>query len=201
LPAAAYSPAADLLRLLDRLGLQRAHLVGNSMGGTLALDFTLLHPQRVDRLVIVASGPAGAPVPEEARQSVVRVFDAAKTRGTRAAAEMWLQHPMVAVASRDPGARGLLRKMIFHNHGVFLMEHWPSERLEPAAFGLLGDVKAPTLVIAGDQDTALVRSIADAAARGIPGARLEVLAGADHLPQMVKPVEFNALVRAFLLGR
>ncbi len=197
-PQKAYSPVDDLRRLLDRVGAPRAHLVGNSMGGTLAVDFAILKPDRVGRLVVVASGANGFPVPPEAVAKMMEVFETAQKQGTKAAAEMWLKNPMVKVASRDPRTRDLLRTMIVDNREVFLMEHWPDEPLDPKASARLADIKAPTLVILGDEDIDLVNAHGKATAQGIPGARLEVVGGADHLPQMEKPAEVDALLRDFL---
>lgn len=203
-PEKAYSPVADLLRLLDRLGARTAHLVGNSMGGTVAIDFAILHPERLGKLVVVASGANGFPIPPEATakiQEVLEAFRVAREKGTQPAAELWLENPMVAVASRDPHARDLLRTMVVDNRETFLMEYWPGEPMDPKASARLAGIHAPTLVILGDRDTDLVRSVGEATAKGIPGARLEVLAGADHLPQMEKPAEVNALIRDFLRAR
>jgi len=197
-PEKAYSPVADLLLLLDRLDAKTAHLVGNSMGGTLAIDFAILHPERVGRLVVVASGASGFPIPPEALVKTREVFRVAKEKGTKPAAELWLEHPMVAVASRQPSTRGRLRRMVVENREMFLMEHWPDEPMEPKASARLAELKVPTLLILGERDTDLVNSIGKATAQGIPGTRLGVLAGTDHLPQMEKPAEVNALLREFL---
>ena len=200
-PEKAYSPVADLLLLLDRLDAKTAHLVGNSMGGTLAIDFAILHPERVGRLVVVASGASGFPIPPEALVKTREVFRVAKEKGTKPAAELWLEHPMVAVASRQPSTRGRLRRMVVENREMFLMEHWPDEPMEPKASARLAELKVPTLLILGERDTDLVNSIGKATAQGIPGTRLGVLAGTDHLPQMEKPAEVNALLREFLGSR
>lgn len=196
-PQGPYSPVADLLRLLDALNVRRAHLVGNSMGGTLAIDFALTHPERVASLVIVASGPNGLPVPQADMDAVMKVFRAAETEGTAKSAEMWLAHPMVAVSSRRPGARELLRAMVGENRGVFMMKHWPSEELNPPAARRLGEIRAPTLVVIGGRDTEFSRRMGEEAAKGIAGARKVVMAEGDHLPQMVNPSEFNRHVLRF----
>jgi pimeloyl-ACP methyl ester carboxylesterase len=120
-PTADYAALPDLLRLLDQLGIQRAVLVGNSMGGSLALDFSLVHPERVSGLVLVASGPSGFPPSEEDRERERQVYRTAAEQGTEAAAELWLQNPMVAVTSRDAGAGPLLRRMVRENRAVWLM--------------------------------------------------------------------------------
>jgi pimeloyl-ACP methyl ester carboxylesterase len=64
----------------------------------------------------------------------------------------------------------------------------------------LGEVGVPTLVVVGDLDTPRTLEAADALAAGIPGARLEVVGGTAHLPNMERPAEFNRLVLDFLGG-
>jgi pimeloyl-ACP methyl ester carboxylesterase len=197
-PQEAYSPVGDLLQLLDYLKIEQAHLVGNSMGGGLALDFALKHPARVASLCIVASGPNGYPAPQKDVESVIAVFRAAEKEGLARAVEMWLAHPMVGVASKTPQVSQRLRAMVSENSGMFRMKYWPSEPMKPAAMQLLKEVRVPTLVIFGDRDTQLVQAAATAAAEGIPGAKRVVIRGADHLPQMVKAKEFNRVLLDFL---
>ncbi len=60
-PDQPYSPIEDLLRLMEELKIQQAHVVGNSIGGSLALDFALQYPERVNRMVLVAAGGTALP--------------------------------------------------------------------------------------------------------------------------------------------
>lgn len=195
---AVYSPVDDLRRLLDELGIERATLVGNSMGGGVALDFTLVHPERVEGLVLVASALNGFPATEADRArfagdraAIGAAFQEAGQRGPERGIDLWLQSPMVVVTSRALATRAHLRRMITENTGMFTLQHWPIEPLDLPANERLGEVRVPTLVIAGQRDTPLMRATSARAAAGIPGAKLVVIAGADHLPQMVRPVEFR----------
>jgi pimeloyl-ACP methyl ester carboxylesterase len=197
-PDSAYSPTGDLIRLLDHLSIDRAHLVGNSMGAAVALDFALLHPERTMKVVAAANGANGAPATEEDSRSVMEVFQTAATRGTDVAADLWLRHPMVAVTSSDSGTAPLLRTMVFDNRSIFRMQHWPIDSLSPPAFERMGELRVPVLFVIGDRDTEVVKRIANATAGRVPGARRAVIAGADHLPQMARPAEFNQLVLDFL---
>src|SRR5687767_1277096 len=202
-PAAtgAYSAVDDVLRLLDHLGIARAHLVGNSMGGGVALDFARVHPERTARVVVAASGANGYPVAEADVESVLSVFRAAQAEGLERAAGMWLDHPMVAVTSREAALRPRLWAMISENRGVFGMRHWPEDQLEPTTYAQLQEIQAPTLFILGDRDIQLVRLVATESAHRMPHAELRVIPGADHLPQMTHPAEFAALVLEFLAPR
>jgi 3-oxoadipate enol-lactonase len=193
----AYSPVDDLVRLLDHLGISKAHLVGNSAGGAFAIDFTVLRPERVHKLVVVGSGAGGYPYKPEDIADVVAVFDAAQKEGLDKAAEMWRNSAMIPVASRDPRTADLVWQMIRDNRRMFTIE-WPSEKMNPRAYARLGEIKVPTLFVIGERDTETVRKVAEATAARIPGAEVLRMPNADHLPQMVAPEIFNERVRAFL---
>jgi pimeloyl-ACP methyl ester carboxylesterase len=197
-PAAKYSPVSDLEMLLDHLKIDKAHLVGNSMGGYLAIDFAILKPSRVRSITVVAAGPSGLEPPKEDTERIMAVFKVAKDEGLNKATAMWIQNPMVAVTSSLPKTAPLLKTMIEDNAGIFEMRFWPFEQTDPPAVKRLNEIKVPALIIIGDKDTPGVQTAAEAAATGISGAKKVVMKDADHLPQMVNPEEFNRIVKEFL---
>lgn len=197
-PDKAYSPVADLVKVMDHLKLTRANLVGNSMGGALALDFALLHPERTGAVVAIASAAAGYPFPEEDRQRVMAVADTARAQGAAAAAALWLKHPMIGVATHHPRSSALVQQMVQDNQSFLLMDYWPEEPTTPPAFERLAGLEANVLFIVGDKDIAPVRDGAAASAARIKGAVVETIAGADHLPQMEEPDRVNKLLVDFI---
>jgi hypothetical protein len=80
MPRRPRDPSSDLLLLLDHLGVRRAHVVGLSMGGGIALDFAAAHPDRLLRLVVVSSGANGYPVPDADRNRIRAVSRGSKSR-------------------------------------------------------------------------------------------------------------------------
>jgi 3-oxoadipate enol-lactonase len=197
-PAAKYSPVSDLEILLDHLKIDKAHLVGNSMGGYLAIDFAILKPSRVRSITVVAAGPSGLELPKEDTERMMAVFKVAKDEGLNKATAMWIQNPMVAVTSSLPKTSPLLKTMIEDNAGIFEMRFWPFEQADPPAAKRLNEIKVPSLIVIGDKDTPGVQIAAEAAASGISGAKKVVMKDADHLPQMDNPDEFNRVVKDFL---
>ncbi len=197
-PDKPYSPVADLVALMEHLELKRANLVGNSMGGTLALDFALLQPNLTGAVVVVASTAGGYPVPEEDIKKVNEVLGVAKDKGTSAAIPLWLQHPMVGVASRHPTAGALLRTMVEDNQKMFLAEHWPQEPMTPPAYERLAGLNANVLFVVGDKDVASVRNGAEASAARIKKAKVVTIKDADHLPQMEHPEAVNKLLVEYI---
>jgi pimeloyl-ACP methyl ester carboxylesterase len=197
-PDKPYSPVADLVALMEHLEIKRANLVGNSMGGTLALDFALLQPNLTGAVVVVASTAGGYPVPEEDIRKVNEVLGVAKDKGTSAAVPLWLQHPMVGVASRHPTAGTLLRTMVEDNQKMFLAEHWPQEPMTPPAYERLTGLNANVLFVVGDQDVGSVRNGAEASAARIKKAKVVTIKDADHLPQMEHPEAVNKLLVEYI---
>jgi 3-oxoadipate enol-lactonase len=197
-PDKPYSPVADLVALMQHLELKRANFVGNSMGGTLALDFALLQPNLTGAVVVVASTAGGYPAPEEDIKQMNEVLGVAKDKGTSAAVPLWLQHPMVGVASRHPAAGPLLRTMVEDNQKMFLAEHWPQEPMTPPAYERLAGLNANVLFVVGDKDIASVRSGAEASAARIKKAKVVTIKDADHLPQMEHPEAVNKLLVEYI---
>jgi pimeloyl-ACP methyl ester carboxylesterase len=197
-PDQPYSPVADLVALMEHLELKRANLVGNSMGGTLALDFALLQPNLTGAVVVVASTAGGYPVSEEDIKNVNEVLGVAKDKGTSAAVPLWLRHPMVGLASRHPTAGPLLRTMVEDNQKMFLAEHWPQEPMTPPAYERLAGLNANVLFIVGDQDVASVRNGAEASAARIKKSKVVTIKDADHLPQMEHPEAVNKLLVEYI---
>lgn len=196
-PTQEYSPVADLVKLMDHLELKRANLVGNSMGGTVALDFALLQPDRTGAVVVIASAAGGYPTPEDDVKGD-QVMHTAREKGPAAAVPLWLQHPMVSVAMSHAGAGPLVRTMVADNQNMFVADHWPQERMSPPAFERIAGLNANVLFIVGDRDVASVRAGAEASAARIKKAKLVTIKDADHLPHMEKPAEVNKLLVEYI---
>ncbi|MFN0243368.1 MAG: alpha/beta fold hydrolase [Planctomycetota bacterium] len=200
IPGAEYSPAKDLVALLDHLRVERAHLVGNSLGGTLAIDFALLHPARVRSLVLVGTGPNGYAYPEDYLDRFRAVIATAE-RDLVEGVALWKAHPMIVAARERPDVWRTVEQMIDDNQRILRMEHWPGERLDPPAITRLGEIAVPALVVVGSRDEETMQRTADVLAREIRGAHKLVLGGTDHLPQLEAPDAFNAALREFLAGQ
>jgi 3-oxoadipate enol-lactonase len=199
-PDKPYVVPDGLLHLLDQLKIQRAHLVGHSFGGATALDFALLHPDRVASLVLVSAPPNGlAPPPDEAK-SAAAVFAAVKD-GDEAILKAWMGHPIWSVSRTRPAVARELEAITARNLAIFRLTSPPYAPVTPAAADRLKDVTVPTLVIVGDADTPGIRQGADLEARQIPGATMRVVKGADHGLPIGWPNEFNDAVIAFLGAR
>jgi 3-oxoadipate enol-lactonase len=190
-----------LLRdLLDRLGVDRAVVVGCSLGGRAAVDLALAAPDRVRALVLVGSGLAGHRFEEPALHELWDQSEGAIERGdhqeaARVEVDTWVVGMDRDREAVDPGVRRRVTEMLLraYAHGEADLEE-----PDPPAAGRLGELAVPTLVLVGAHDRPDLHAIADALAGGIPGAERVVLGGTAHLPNMERPAEFNRVVLEFL---
>lgn len=201
LPPAPYSMLADLIALLDHLEVGRAHVVGCSMGGTLAIDLALEHPERVERLVLVAAGVSGSNL-GAADAALFAEVEAADKSGdmdalNRAEVRLWVDGPRRPEGSAPAAVRNLVLDM----NGRALRSDFDSaenQRLDPPAVTRLNQVTAPTLVIVGDQDLPHASANADLITSKVLGARTVIIKDAAHLPSLEQPEAFNRVLLEFL---
>ncbi|MFJ7984667.1 alpha/beta fold hydrolase [Streptomyces sp. NPDC096351] len=194
---AAHVHADDVRDLLDRLGVERAAVVGSSFGGTVALELAVRHPGRVSALALLASGIPGFEPGEELRAWGDRedaLLDAGDLDGAvELNVDTWLG------PEAGPGARALVREM---QRRAFEVQLAAPEEFDPVTPGIapgdLAGIKVPALVVAGAHDVPDFRAVADDLTRLLPGARRVDLAWAGHLPALERPDETARLLADFL---
>jgi pimeloyl-ACP methyl ester carboxylesterase len=204
----AFSRYDDLRALLDYFDVNQTVVLGCSIGGAIAIDFSLAYPERVTALIPVASAVGGYD-PEEtdvaAKEERERLFaevNAAYDRGDlqRAAhllAQVWMDGPKRSPDQVDPQVRARAVSMLLD---LFELpeDEGAEQPLEPPAASRLAEIKVPTLVVVGDHDDERILLAADYLAEGIAGARKVVIPRVAHYPNMERPTEFNRLVLDFL---
>jgi pimeloyl-ACP methyl ester carboxylesterase len=194
-PTLPYSDVDDLLAVLDALAIPKAHLVGLSLGGRIAIDFTLAHPDRVASLVAVAAGMSGF---DFSAGNWPQQMRAAQERGGEAAAELWLEDPYMVPAMEHADLAPRIRELVLDNARVWLQNPLLPRRLTPPAAKRLAEIRVPTLVVVGDRDVPDMQKVADQLAAEVKGARKVVVPGAGHIVSLEKPQEFDRAVLGFL---
>ncbi|MFH1474540.1 MAG: alpha/beta hydrolase [Chloroflexota bacterium] len=200
-----FSNRADLVAVLDVLGIGRAALVGNSRGGQIAFDTAVEFPDRVAAVVGVGAGLGGFeghPTPEEsALFDEMERLESAEPKDPEAIIEfdtrLWVDGPGQP-AGRAPAwiaeqirETGLLLSAPGHVFGRPIV-------LDPPAAERLADLRCPVLAVAGALDVSDVAETARHLERNAPNARAVILPDVAHLVAMERPTELAALVGDFL---
>ena len=195
-----YSHVRDLEALIDALGITVAALVGCSMGGSIAIDFALEHPERVWALVPVAAGLGGfEPLEEEEDWWAIATapVDEALEAGDLERAEDARLAIWAPLGADDPaGAR--IRGLAFENIHELTMDESAHEDLDPPAATRLGEIDVPTLVVEAEHDPPFSRRESHLIATGILDAQRVAIEGADHVVNLRQPERFEEAVLAFL---
>lgn len=203
-PAAGkFSRYENLHGLLKHVGIERAVLMGCSMGGSAAIDFTLEYPDMTAGLILVGAGLGGfewedwvQPEPEIEAEAAFEAGDYEKAADIEA--EMWVAGVGRTAADVSPAVLNKVREMTLVSMHHAARNLGEIQRLNPPAFRRLNEIRVPALVMVGEHDWPDIFAIADALVQGINGAQKLILPGTCHVPNMEKPAEFNQRLRAFL---
>jgi len=182
--------AADAVQVLDEAGLERAHVLGTSLGGMVAQELALSHPGRVDRLVLACTTPGGPesfPMPEQTAQLMQ----------SGATLRQFVENALAP----DPGEE-IVERILHHREATAQpLEAWTAQAAAGAAFDALdrvAGIAAPTLILHGTADTVVDSRNTALLALRIPDARVELFPGGGHLFFWEQPERFVGVVTEFL---
>jgi pimeloyl-ACP methyl ester carboxylesterase len=196
-----YRRVDDALAVLDGLGVERALLVGNSMGGGIALDLALLHPGRVSGLVLIGTAVSGAPDYDEhlidaatmvLSERIERALaDGDKKQLVRLETWLWLDGP----AQPEGRVSGRIRRLAEDmTHRITENEELRGESgLE--TWDRIGDIAVPTIVAVGEYDVPILIDRSRELAKRLPRASFRLLPGTAHGPSLDASDQVVALVR------
>jgi pimeloyl-ACP methyl ester carboxylesterase len=193
-----YRHSDDLRALLAYLQIAHADVVGLSMGGGVALDFALDHPERVRALVLVDSTLGGYTFSDEWERDIRPVWATGRAQGIEAAKAAWQAHPLFEPIRQNPAAARAFARIVGDYSGWHFGGRDSEQARSVSAMQRLAEVRAPTLVVVGERELRDFLDIADALAQGIPGARKVVLPNVGHMSNMEAPEAFNEAVLNFL---
>ena len=191
----------DLRSLLSHLGIDRAHLIGFSLGANVVLNFALRYPELCESIVVTACG-AGSTNRSTFEQRMAETVQLLSTRGMRALADSYAENPTrIQFKRKDPAGWARFReRMAEHSalgsslilRGVMLRR--------PIIFSLeeqLIRLRVPTLLIVGDEDENCMDTSVFMK-RKIPSADLLTIPGSGHTVNLEEPALFNQMVSSFL---
>ena len=199
LPPDAYWDSLNLRELLNGLGIERAVLVGLSLGGKTAIDLALENPERVEAIVAVSSGLSGYRFTSdfylEQKDVMIQAWKAGEFDVVvESFQRCWTDGPYRAPEDVDPEIREKVRSMARNG-----LEHAMEGRMiDPPAIDRLGELELPMLVVVGELDMPGIREIADMVVAANPNAELVMVPDVAHMVNMEAPERFNELLLEYL---
>ena len=191
--------ARDVCGLLDHLRVERAVVVGLSMGGQVAMAFADLFPERLAGLVLAATFPeADTPEGAAARRAMAERF--VQEGSVLPGGEMMPKLLAAASVKRDPQLAVKVFTMIANAPPAGAAAALRGRALRKDYLSTLRGVRVPALIVAGTEDQYSSVEKARQMQEAIPGARLEVFEGVGHLPNLEDADRFNAVLHEFLAG-
>jgi len=201
-PTETFTLHDDVITILDYFGIAQAWLMAASLGGTVALEVALMHPQRIQGLLLAAPAVRGYTFTGDAHpltEAIIAADDAGDlARISELEVQMWVDGRGRTPDDMDKDMRALVVEMNL----IALQadeDFWENE-IEPAPPVLkrLQEIKKPTLLIYGDLDIAPSLERLDIIAEKIDYAEKVLIAGTAHLPNMEQAAIFNRIVDNFL---
>ncbi|MDQ1592225.1 MAG: hypothetical protein QOG71_2852 [Pyrinomonadaceae bacterium] len=191
--------AATVAKLLDALGIERAHVLGASLGGFVAQEFALLFPQRTESLVLCCTSAGGAGhVPPDAAVLAAYASNFGLTADERIRQNLLLSFAPTYVAEQGAEVERVLEMRLSNvvPDEVYMQQARAGQTFDAAA--RVHEIAARTLVITGDTDQVVPAENSARLADAIPGAQLVVIPGGSHMFFIEAAAQFNAAVVAFL---
>ncbi|WP_207431473.1 alpha/beta fold hydrolase [Sabulibacter ruber] len=182
---------------LTELKIPKAHVVGLSQGGAIALQFTLDNPEMVDKLVLVNSAGLGAKVSFWPLVGMLGMNTFPSSWANRFNSHYILHNP----SNRDPNHSFYSIAVLKDKGGKKAFKQGRGSAVSKISEVLLQQIKNETLIVWGKEDKLFSVEYGEAAAKIIPNAKFHIIQDAGHLPLMDQPELFNKILADFLNNR
>lgn len=184
-----YSHHEDLLFIVNSLNITKSIIIGLSLGGAIAINYCLVNPHRVSRLILIDSDIGGYK-----KISHSKIYESVES-----GRKQWYSNPLIA---RALGKRSITKKLkqIIDDYSGWHWLHKDSfkEDITPKAIDRLSDINAPTLIVVGEKDEKYFLDAAKELFKRIPSSQLKVLKGVGHLSSMEAPLRLNRIIDHYL---
>ena len=192
----------DIHALIRHLGFTSVNIAGCSLGGKVAIEMAIAHPEMVDRLVLITPGMPGYEYRDKETLAKDAILERLIASGKREEVADMLVDIWVVGLNRqretvNPSARALVREMVLDNYAS-VTDKYPETPPGFDTMSRLAEIRVPTLVMIGDGDLPDMQAIAQLVADRIRGAKRLSIPGAAHLPNLEDPLLFNRSVIDFL---
>lgn len=199
--------AKDVVKtVLDSLKIQKASVVGLSMGAAITQDFAIHYPQRVNKVVLMSSALYGYedahPVDTSTFAWYRKLLAALEGKDTAKAALIFTQTWSEGIDSESDSLTKQASRYVYQTTLHTLRQHqlknWPNLQDDPKAYAGISTLRMPVLILHGDRDQPIIAETSQYLEKAIPGAKRIEMKGVAHMINMEQPAEVNKLLRAFL---
>lgn len=195
--------ADDVLGLMDRLGIQRAHIMGHSLGGVVAQEIAVNHPERVIKLILVSSS-LGKGEPQDFNPELLEVLGLKEGDTQIDFSRLNVRRTLYALVGMTFNKKSYRKTMQFLSMLFFQPSKFEglADQLKAvsdySSRDKISQIKSPTLVITGAEDRLVSPHCSEVLAEKIPNAELMMVPGASHALNIETPYQFNQTILAFL---
>lgn len=203
-PNSSFSNIDDLKALIDTLKLHNVTLVGSSMGGGIAIDFTLTYPHLVKALILVSPSINGNSYPMNMMWQGTKNYINLRLKGRKKAIESFITNRFWQYffpSIRKEVARTKVINNIKNYNNFCRFSPSLSVAVKPVAYNRLHEINIPTLIIISDQDHSFNKETAETLHKSIGLSSKIIMEDCGHLPFIEAPHEFNQVVLDFLSKR
>lgn len=191
LPVTSYSHHDDLKQLLNMLDVKSCNLVGLSLGGEVAIDFTIENKNFVKKLVLMDSSLGGY-------SSTVNWDVKAKEMGVENAKSNWLRHEVFTSTRNKKMVLEELTKIVNDYSGWHWVNPDPRLKLKPPAISRLHQIASSTLIMTGEDDLQYFKDISDILLSNVKNSTKEIIGNAGHMINMENTKLVNSLLNNFI---
>jgi 3-oxoadipate enol-lactonase len=196
-PTKPFAQWEDIYSLLRHLEVLHTTVVGCSSGGGVAIDFTLQHPEMVDRLILIGSVLHGMVVTKHFTDRGTKNNKPLANGDIKMAALNWSNDPQTILPSHMEARTNLYNALTKYPQNLKYTGEYEIRPMVPAV-RRLGEIHVPTLILVGQHDIQDVQAFGGAIQAGIPGARREMVKDAAHLIPFELPVYLSERIIAFI---
>lgn len=186
IPNQNYSHNDDLFHLLNHLVIKQIHLIGLSMGGRVAIDFTLEHPEFVKTLTVLDSSLGG--YKSNVDFSIKVESDMQKAR------EKWLSHQVFEYTSRHPEISKILKTIVNDYSGWHWLNGNKYEQVIADAKNRLHEINCPTEILVGEHDLEYFHNIARFIQQNVRNSKYVVIPSAGHMSNLDNKDHINNIL-------
>ncbi|MFS8159401.1 MAG: alpha/beta fold hydrolase [Candidatus Roizmanbacteria bacterium] len=193
-----YSFAGDLHYLMNELRVNKAHIVGLSLGGAIAIDFALIHPDMLLSLTLADSGIEGDTFAQRFLDEISKIIIVAKEGDLDLARRKWLNLDILSFSRTIPDVWREVKQMVTDTSCYRWFGQNQPVTQTPDAANRLHEIKVPTLILVGEYDIDDFQRKSKLLNDNISGSKFATISMAGHLSNMDNPVRFNEELSVFL---